>query len=69
VLVATVAVLLAVWGQPPAEAAQIAIGAVVLRDPGAKLTEAGQWTVMVARFLGPVLLALAVLAVRARVKR
>lgn len=28
-----------------------------------------EWTVLVARFLGPVLLALAVLAVRARVKR
>jgi len=69
VLIATVAVLLAVWGQSPAEAAQIAVGAVVLRDPGTKLTEAGQWTVMVARVLGPVLLALAVLAVRARVKR
>ena len=69
VLIATVAVLLAVWGQPPAEAAQIAVGAVVLRDPGTKLTEAGQWTVMVARVLGPVLLALAVLAVRGRVKR
>ena len=69
VLIATVATLLAVWGQAPAEAARIAVGAVVLRDPGTKLTEAGQWTVMAARFLGPVLLALAVLAVRARVKR
>jgi uncharacterized protein YjbI with pentapeptide repeats len=69
VLIATVAVLLAIWGQSPGEAAQIAVGAVVLRDPGTKLTEAGQWTVMVARVLGPVLLALAVLAVRARVKR
>jgi hypothetical protein len=69
VLIATVGTLLAVWGQPPAEAAQIAVGAVVLREPGAELTEAGQWTVMVARVLGPVLLALAILAVRARVKR
>jgi len=69
VLIATVGTLLAVWGQPVAEAAQIAVGAVVLREPGAELTEAGQWTVMVARVLGPVLLALAILAVRARVKR
>ena len=69
VLIATVGTLLAVWGQPAAEAAQIAVGAVVLREPGAELTEAGQWTVMVARVLGPVLLALAILAVRARVKR
>ncbi|MGH3761290.1 pentapeptide repeat-containing protein [Actinophytocola sp.] len=69
VVIATVGVLLAVWGQPPAEAAQIAVGAVVLRDTRAELTEAGQWAVMAARVLGPVLLALAVLAVRARVKR
>ncbi|MGH3876150.1 MAG: pentapeptide repeat-containing protein [Actinophytocola sp.] len=69
VLIVTVGTLLAVWGQPVAEAAQIAVGAVVLREPGAELTEAGQWTVMVARVLGPVLLALAILAVRARVKR
>jgi pentapeptide repeat protein len=69
VVIAVVGVLLAVWGQPAAEAARIAVGAVVLREPGAELTAAGQWTVMVARVLGPVLLALAVLAVRARVKR
>jgi hypothetical protein len=69
VVIAVVGVLLALWGQPPADAARIAVGAVVLRDPGAKLTAAGQWTVMVARVLGPVLLALAVLAIRARVKR
>lgn len=69
VVIVVVGVLLAVWGQPPADAARIAVGAVVLREPGAELTEAGQWTVMVARVLGPVLLALAVLAVRARVKR
>jgi len=67
VVIVVVGVLLAVWGQH--DAARIAVGAVVLRDPGTELTEAGQWTVMVARVLGPVLLALAVLAVRARVKR
>ena len=41
VVIAVVGVLLAVWGQPPADAARIAVGAVVLRDPGTKLTEAG----------------------------
>lgn len=69
VLIATVAVLLAVWGQPVENAARIAVGAVVFRDDRTELTAAGEWTVLVARFLGPVLLALAVLAVRARVKR
>lgn len=39
-----------------------------IRDGGTKLTDAGSWTV-VARLTGPVLLALAVLAVRNRVKR
>lgn len=69
VLIATVAVLLTVWGQPAENAARIAVGAVVFRDDRTELTTAGEWTVLVARFLGPVLLALAVLAVRARVKR
>ena len=49
--------------------ARIALGAVVFRDAGQKLTTSGVWTVMVARFVGPILLALAALAVRARVKR
>jgi hypothetical protein len=48
---------------------RIALGAVVFRDAGQTLTSAGAWTVMIARFVGPVLLALGVLAVRARVKR
>lgn len=69
VLIATVTVLLLTWGQPFGSAARLAVGAVVFRDDGTDLTEAGAWTVLVARFLGPVLLALAVLAVRARVKR
>jgi hypothetical protein len=69
VLIATVGVLLVFFGQPAGEAAKIAVGAVVLREAGTELTTAGEWTVMTARFLGPVLLALAVLAVRARVKR
>lgn len=69
VLVLTVAGLLLLWGQPVGNAARVAVGAVVFRDDRTDLTEAGEWTVLVARFLGPVLLALAVLAVRARVKR
>ena len=48
---------------------RIGAGAVVFRDAGQTLTSAGSWTVMIARFAGPVLLALAVLAIRARVKR
>lgn len=63
------ATLLILWGQPFGQAARIAVGAVVFRDDRTELTEAGEWTVLIARFLGPVLLALAVLAVRARVKR
>lgn len=78
VLVATVCVLLFTVGLPGAmvwtgaridQALRIGTGAVVFRDAGQALTSAGNWTVMVARFAGPVLLALAVLAVRARVKR
>jgi hypothetical protein len=69
VLIATVATMLTIWGQPAENAARIAVGAVVFRDDRTELTTAGEWTVLVARFLGPVLLALAVLAVRARVKR
>jgi hypothetical protein len=48
---------------------RIALGAVMFRDAGQKLTPVGTWAVMVARFVGPILLALAALAVRARVKR
>ncbi|WP_329044145.1 pentapeptide repeat-containing protein [Amycolatopsis sp. NBC_01488] len=51
------------------DATRIALGAVVFRDAGQKLTTTGTWTVMVARFLGPLLLALTALAIRARVKR
>lgn len=69
VVVAVVTSLLTVWGQDFGMAARIALGAVVFRDDKTDLTAAGEWTVLVARFLGPVLLALAVLAVRARVKR
>jgi len=78
VLVVAVSVLLLTVGLPGEhvwtwvqvdQSARIAMGAVVFRDAGQQLTPAGTWTVMIARFLGPVLLALAVLAVRTRVKR
>lgn len=51
------------------QSARIAMGAVVFREAGQQLTSAGNWTVMIARFVGPFLLILAALAVRARVKR
>ncbi|WP_216216925.1 pentapeptide repeat-containing protein [Amycolatopsis aidingensis] len=51
------------------KAAQIAMSSVVFRDGGQKLTPAGTWTIMAGRFLGPALLLLAILAIRARVKR
>ncbi|MFL6124740.1 pentapeptide repeat-containing protein [Actinophytocola sp.] len=68
-VIAVVTGLLTVWGQDFGTAARTALGAVVFRDDKADLTAAAEWTVLVARFLGPVLLALAVLAIRARVKR
>ncbi|KAA2254823.1 pentapeptide repeat-containing protein [Solihabitans fulvus] len=49
--------------------ARLALNAVVFRDAGQRLTTAGNWIVLLARLLGPVLLALAFLAIRARVKR
>ncbi len=69
VVIAVVTTLLTLWGQDFGMAARIAVGAVVFRADDTELTAAGEWTVLTARFLGPVLLALAVLAVRARVKR
>jgi hypothetical protein len=51
------------------QATRVALGAVVFRDAGQKLTTAGSYTTLGARFFGPVLLALAALALRGRVKR
>lgn len=51
------------------KAIRIAVGSVVFRDSGTPLTRTGTWTVMAGRALGPLLLALAALAIRARVKR
>ncbi|MEU3650047.1 pentapeptide repeat-containing protein [Lentzea sp. NPDC034063] len=50
-------------------ATRLATGSVVFRDTDQQLTEAGRWTVNLGRALGPLLLALALLAIRARVKR
>ncbi|WNV84750.1 pentapeptide repeat-containing protein [Umezawaea sp. Da 62-37] len=50
-------------------ATRIAVGSIVLRDTDLQLTSTGRWTVNTGRALGPLLLALAALAVRARVKR
>nr|WP_246481025.1 pentapeptide repeat-containing protein [Amycolatopsis umgeniensis] len=51
------------------KAIRIALGSVVFRETDQKLTPVGFWTVMAGRALGPLLVALAVLAIRARVKR
>jgi len=50
-------------------AIRIALGSVVFRDADQRLTQYGWWTVMAGRAFGPLLLALAALAIRARVKR
>ncbi len=69
VAMAVVTTVLVSTGQDFGLAARIALGTALSKDPAADLTAAGEWTVLIARFLGPVLLALAVLAIRARVKR
>ncbi|RLK58400.1 pentapeptide repeat-containing protein [Actinokineospora cianjurensis] len=51
------------------KAIRVVLGSVVFRDTDQRLTPAGVWTVMAGRALGPLLLALAALAIRARVKR
>ncbi|MGW0522095.1 hypothetical protein [Crossiella sp. NPDC003009] len=51
------------------KAIRIVLGSVIFRDTDQRLTAAGTWTVMAGRALGPLLLALAALAIRARVKR
>jgi hypothetical protein len=51
------------------KALRVVINSTVFRSSGQDLTTAGTYTEMTSRFAEPVLLALAVLAVRARVKR
>ncbi len=80
IIVAVTTVLLAVYGLPgPAthtgtwqrmnQALLIALNSIVFRAAGQPLTTAGAYTEMAARFTGPVLLALVILAMRNRVKR
>jgi pentapeptide repeat protein len=68
-VIAAVTTVLTVAGTDFGLAARIALGTALSKDPQAELTATGEWVVLVARFLGPVLLALAALAVRARVRR
>ncbi|MGP3974421.1 pentapeptide repeat-containing protein [Streptomyces sp. 8N114] len=51
------------------KAVDVVINSVVFRSSGQDLTTAGRYTEMASRFAEPVLLALALLAVRGRVKR
>jgi uncharacterized protein YjbI with pentapeptide repeats len=72
VVVAATTTVLILWGMPHPTfelALRTTISAMAFRDPGPSLTAIGVWTVMAARILGTLLLALAVLAVRGRVKR
>ena len=50
-------------------AARASLNAAVFRSAGQQLTVPGQYTEMAVRFLGPVLLGLALLSIRNRVKR
>lgn len=51
------------------QATRIALGSVVFRDSSQSLTPLGSWIILLAKLLGPILLALTFLGVRARVKR
>lgn len=58
------------WTAPRARTAlEVTLDSIVFRATDQPLTTAGIWTTDIARILGPVLLALALLAVRNRVKR
>ncbi len=50
-------------------APQVTIDSILFRSTSEPLTTTGIWSTMVARILGPILLALAVLSIRNRVKR
>jgi uncharacterized protein YjbI with pentapeptide repeats len=56
-------------GQRTQTALEVTIDSMVFRTTDQPLTAAGGWITDIARILGPVLLALALLAVRGRVKR
>ncbi|MEU8348848.1 pentapeptide repeat-containing protein [Streptomyces sp. NPDC048845] len=58
------------WTAERAErASRLVLNSVVFRSSGQALTTAGTWTEMASRFTEPVLLGLAALAIRGRVKR
>jgi uncharacterized protein YjbI with pentapeptide repeats len=58
------------WTRQRAETAlQITLESIAFRSTDQPLTPAGAWTTIAARILGPVLLALTLLAVRNRIKR
>ncbi|MFI0716704.1 hypothetical protein ACH4SK_40280 [Streptomyces inhibens] len=59
----------ATYRQLRKEAARVVMNSVIFRASGQNLTPVGTYVEMASRFFEPVLLALAVLAVRARVKR
>jgi len=69
VVISVVTAVLMAAGQDFGLAARVALGTALSKDPQVELTATGEWIVLVARFLGPLLLALAVLAIRSRVKR
>ncbi|WP_406292794.1 pentapeptide repeat-containing protein [Embleya sp. NBC_00888] len=56
-------------GKRAEKATRVVLNSVVFRSSGQNLTTAGTYIEMTSRFLEPVLLALAVLAIRGRVKR
>jgi len=56
-------------GQRTRTALEVTLDSIVFRTTDQALTTTGTWTTDAARILGPVLLALALLAVRGRVKR
>lgn len=56
-------------GERTDKAVQVVLNSVVFRTSGQDLTTWGTYTEMISRFLEPVLLALAALAIRGRIKR
>lgn len=68
-VVAVTSGILVGLGMGAEPALRLVVGSVIFRDGDEDLSAAESWTVMAARLLGPVLLALAVLSVRSRIKR
>jgi uncharacterized protein YjbI with pentapeptide repeats len=53
----------------PPQAVELTLGAALFRDETQNLRPAGRWTLLIVRLLGPVLIGLALLAVRGRLTR